>query len=115
MARVDQRDLLMYVRETQSFPDLPSFRAGREILELVRPHLAQAYRHTGARERARPLVDTLDEGLEQAGGALAVIEGPRGRLLIRLVDGVSDAATAVLMLEETRRVPRPPRSWARSA
>jgi hypothetical protein len=44
------------------------------ILDTLRPHLAQAWRHVLARGRAQELVDALEQGLETAGGAIVVLD-----------------------------------------
>jgi DNA-binding CsgD family transcriptional regulator len=126
----------------------------REVLDMIRPHLGQAWRHVHARGRAQELVGALEEGLETAGGAVVVLEtdgrlahaggpgrdlleayfgvrsglpeelvgwvasapgsrplvvdGPRGRLIVRLLQAVQVDRQPVLLLEESRRlVPSP--------
>ena len=120
------------------------------VLDTLRPHLAQAWRHVLARGRAQELVDALEQGLETAGGAIVVldsdshlahaggpardlleayfgtrdlipgqltdwiatepgsrplvVDGPRGRLVVRLLDTVMVERQPVLMLEESRRL-----------
>jgi DNA-binding CsgD family transcriptional regulator len=49
------------------------------ILELVRPHLTQAWRHVQARERKRDLIAALEQGLEETGGAIVMV-GRNGRV-----------------------------------
>jgi DNA-binding CsgD family transcriptional regulator len=124
------------------------------VLDTLRPHLAQAWRHVLARGRSQELVDALGQGLETAGGAVVVldsasrlahtggpardlleayfgdrdrlpgeltdwiatkpgtrplvVDGPRGRLVVRLLDPVLVDRQPVLLLEESRRlVPDP--------
>ena len=119
------------------------------VLDTLRPHLAQAWRHMLARGRSQELVDALEEGLETAGGSVLildatarlahaggpardlleayfgdrdhipgqltdwittqpgsrplVLDGPRGRLVVRLLDAVLVDRQPVLLLEESRR------------
>jgi DNA-binding CsgD family transcriptional regulator len=120
------------------------------VLDTLRPHLAQSWRHILARGRAQELVDALEQGLETAGGAVVVldsaaglshaggpardlleayfgdrehipnrltdwiatkpgvrplvVDGPRGRLVVRLLDTVLVDRQPVLLLEESRRL-----------
>ena len=130
--------------------DRRSFSArDRELLETIRPHLAQAYRHARSRGRARALVRALEDGLEVAGGAVILldedrnlayapvaarelisayygtwtglppdlahwaasrpgsrpllVDGPRGRLVVRLLADGADDGQPILLLEESRR------------
>jgi DNA-binding CsgD family transcriptional regulator len=119
------------------------------LLDALRPHLGQAWRHVLARGRAQELVDALEQGLESAGGAIVVldsaariaraggpardlleayfgerehlpsivtdwvasnpgsrpllVDGGRGRLVVRLLDAVLVDRHPVLLLEESRR------------
>ena len=119
-----------------------------EVLDVLRPHLAQAWRHVLARGRSQELVRALEEGLELAGGGIVVldsaarmahaggsardlleayfgrrdripeqltdwiasapgsrplvVDGQRGRLIVRLLDAVLVDRQPVLLLEEAR-------------
>jgi len=126
------------------------------VLETVRPHLADAYVHVRAREWARALVDALEQGLDQTGSAVLmldsqrrvthvggparellgaygvapperggalpgslgewlagqgrpnaarahVLDGPRGRLTARLIDGAGEGSQPLLLIEDRRR------------
>jgi DNA-binding CsgD family transcriptional regulator len=125
--------------------------SGRDhlVLDTLRPHLAQAWRHVLARGRSQELLAALEQGLETAGGAILVldsaarlahaggpardlleayfgrrdhipprltdwiatepgsrplvVDGPRGRLIIRLLDAIAVDRQPVLLLEESRR------------
>ena len=44
------------------------------VLDTLRPHLAQAWRHILARGRSQELVGALEQGLETAGGAIVVLD-----------------------------------------
>ena len=46
----------------------------RAVLETVRPHMADAYRHTRARERTAALVAALADGIQRAGGAVLALD-----------------------------------------
>jgi DNA-binding CsgD family transcriptional regulator len=46
----------------------------REMLNLARPHLIQAYRNVQARERAAAVIDALRRGIDQVGEAVAIVE-----------------------------------------
>src|ERR1700759_3194904 len=46
----------------------------RDLLNLTRPHLIQAYRNVQARERAASLIEALHRGLDASGGAIAVVD-----------------------------------------
>jgi DNA-binding CsgD family transcriptional regulator len=122
----------------------------REVLDTLRPHMAQGWRHVQARGRAQEMVHALGEGLEAAGGAVVVldahgrlvhaggpardlleayfgigdglpaevtswiasapgaqplvVDGPRGRLVVRLLRAVLVGRQPVLLLEESRRL-----------
>jgi DNA-binding CsgD family transcriptional regulator len=122
----------------------------REVLDTLRPHMTQAWRHVQARGRAQEMVHALEEGLETAGGAVVVldtrcrlvhaggpardlleayfgvrdglprelalwvtgtpgarplvVDGPRGRLVVRLLQAVLVDRQPVLLLEESRRL-----------
>jgi DNA-binding CsgD family transcriptional regulator len=122
----------------------------RLVLDTLRPHLAQAWRHVLARSRSQELLAALEQGLETAGGAVLVldsaarlahaggpardlleayfgdrdhipgrltdwiathpgahplvVDGPRGRLIVRLLDEVLVDRQPVLLLEESRRL-----------
>jgi DNA-binding CsgD family transcriptional regulator len=132
-------------RDRRSFSD-----RDRQLLDALRPHLSQAWRHVLARGRAQELLHALEEGLEAAGGAVVVldthghladaggpardlleayfgrrdelplelsewvvsnpgtrplvVDGPRGRLMVRLLEAVLVDRQPVLMLEESRRL-----------
>jgi DNA-binding CsgD family transcriptional regulator len=47
----------------------------RDLLNLTRPHLIQAYRNVQARERAGRLIEALRRGVDAGREAIAVIEG----------------------------------------
>ncbi len=47
----------------------------REILNLTRPHLIQAYRNVQARERAGRLIEALRGGVDASGEAIAIVDG----------------------------------------
>ncbi|HTZ85708.1 MAG TPA: LuxR C-terminal-related transcriptional regulator [Solirubrobacteraceae bacterium] len=47
----------------------------RDLLNLTRPHLIQAYRNVQAREHAARLIEALRRGVDARGEALAVIDG----------------------------------------
>jgi DNA-binding NarL/FixJ family response regulator len=120
------------------------------ILDVLRPHLAQAWRHVHARGRSQELLDALEQGLETVGGAVVVldsaarvghaggpardlmeayfgdrdripvqltewiatgpgarplvVDGARGRLVVRLLDTAVPDRQPVLLLEELRRL-----------
>ena len=67
----------------------------RAVLEAVRPHMADAYRETRARERASALVAALTDGVERAGGAVVALTrqgavddaGPAARHLLAAYGG----------------------------
>ncbi len=132
-------------RDRRSFSD-----RDRQVLDMLRPHLSQAWRHVQARGRAQELVTAMEEGLESAGGAVVVIDthgrlahaggpardlleayfgirddlpaelsewvpegpgarplvidGPRGHLVVRMLDSVLVDHQPVLLLEESRRL-----------
>ncbi|HEY2216694.1 MAG TPA: LuxR C-terminal-related transcriptional regulator [Solirubrobacteraceae bacterium] len=46
----------------------------RDLLNLTRPHLIQAYRNVQARERAASLIEALHRGLDASGEAIAVVD-----------------------------------------
>lgn len=46
----------------------------RDVLNLTRPHLIQAYRNVQARERAARLIDALRDGVDASGEAIAIVE-----------------------------------------
>jgi DNA-binding CsgD family transcriptional regulator len=46
----------------------------RDVLNLTRPHLIQAYRNVQARERAAHLIEALRRGVDAGGEALAIVE-----------------------------------------
>jgi DNA-binding CsgD family transcriptional regulator len=50
------------------------------LLDLARPHLAQAYRNAALAEQTRGVVAALLGGIEDAGDAVAVVD-PRGRVV----------------------------------
>jgi DNA-binding CsgD family transcriptional regulator len=120
----------------------------RSLLEMLRPHLAQAHRHALARERAGALLGAMKEGIDAAGAGVMLldsngqvhhessaarellrryfhgasgmpvalaewvadgpgsapleVEGERGRLTVRLLNG---REPSVLLLEERRHGP----------
>jgi len=47
----------------------------RDLLNLTRPHLIQAYRNVQARERASRLIEALRRGVDASRDAIAVVEG----------------------------------------
>jgi DNA-binding CsgD family transcriptional regulator len=51
----------------------------RQVLELLRPHLAQAYRNAEAAQKAAATARWLEEGLERSARGLVVL-GPDGRV-----------------------------------
>lgn len=55
-------------RQSRSFTE-----RDRTILELVRPHLAQAYGEVREREAAAALIEALEAGLEERAGAMIVL------------------------------------------
>ncbi len=67
----------------------------RDVLEAVRPHMADAYRETRARERTSALVAALTTGVERAGGAVLALTrrgavddaGPAARHLLATYGG----------------------------
>ncbi len=72
----------------------------RQLLNLARPHLIQAYRNVQARERAAAVIESLRRGIDQAREAVAVVEGgevvfssARARQCLREL-GWSDGAPA---------------------
>jgi DNA-binding CsgD family transcriptional regulator len=46
----------------------------RQLLNLARPHLIQAYRNVQARERAATVIESLRRGIDQAREAVAIVE-----------------------------------------
>jgi DNA-binding CsgD family transcriptional regulator len=46
----------------------------RDVLNLTRPHLIQAYRNVQARERAAQLIEALRRGVDAGGEAIAIVE-----------------------------------------
>ena len=60
---------IAFNRERRSFS-----QRDRTVLEAIRPHMADAYRQTRARERASALVAAMSEGLERAGGAVLTLD-----------------------------------------
>jgi DNA-binding CsgD family transcriptional regulator len=46
----------------------------REMLNLARPHLIQAYRNVQARERAVAVIESLRQGVDEVGEAVAIVE-----------------------------------------
>ena len=77
-------------RDRRNFSD-----RDRAVLEAVRPHMADAYRQTRARERAAALVTALTTGVERAGGAVVALTrqgaiddaGPAARHLLAAYGG----------------------------
>jgi DNA-binding CsgD family transcriptional regulator len=61
----------------------------RDLLNLTRPHLIQAYRNVQARERASRLIEALRRGVNASGEAIAIIEAGS-------VSFASDAARKLL-------------------
>jgi DNA-binding CsgD family transcriptional regulator len=61
----------------------------RDVLNLTRPHLIQAYRNVQARERATHLIEALRRGVDAGGEAIAVVDAAR-------VSFVSQAARSCL-------------------
>src|ERR1700733_1123141 len=49
----------------------------RDLLNLTRPHLIQAYRNVQARERASQLIEALRRGVDASGEAIAIVETSR--------------------------------------
>ncbi len=47
----------------------------RDVLNLTRPHLIQAYRNVQARERAARLIEALRSGVDASGEAIAIVDG----------------------------------------
>jgi DNA-binding CsgD family transcriptional regulator len=46
----------------------------RDLLNLTRPHLIQAYRNVQARERASQLIEALRRGVDASGEAIAIVD-----------------------------------------
>jgi DNA-binding CsgD family transcriptional regulator len=46
----------------------------RDVLNLTRPHLIQAYRNVQARERAAGLIEALRRGVDAGGEAIAIVD-----------------------------------------
>lgn len=46
----------------------------RDVLNLTRPHLIQAYRNVQARERAADLIEALRRGVDAGGEAIAIVD-----------------------------------------
>lgn len=46
----------------------------REVLNLTRPHLIQAYRNVQARERAARMIEALRDGVDASGEAIAIVD-----------------------------------------
>jgi DNA-binding CsgD family transcriptional regulator len=46
----------------------------REMLNLARPHLIQAYRNVQAREHAATVIESLRRGIDETGEAVAIVE-----------------------------------------
>ncbi|HEX8714779.1 MAG TPA: hypothetical protein VF706_04345, partial [Solirubrobacteraceae bacterium] len=46
----------------------------RDVLNLTRPHLIQAYRNVQARERAGRLIEALRNGVDASGEAIAIVD-----------------------------------------
>lgn len=46
----------------------------RDVLNLTRPHLIQAYRNVQARERAARMIEALRSGVDASGEALAIVD-----------------------------------------
>jgi DNA-binding CsgD family transcriptional regulator len=46
----------------------------RDVLNLTRPHLIQAYRNVQARERAAQLIEALRRGVDAGGEAIAIVD-----------------------------------------
>ncbi|MDE3113029.1 MAG: helix-turn-helix transcriptional regulator [Chloroflexota bacterium] len=120
-------------RARRSFTD-----RDRAVLDLVRPHLAQAYENARAWEIVQERVDLLERGLEARGRGVAVLRDGRllplsreadrvvrdwspdptlldGRSLVLEHDGArltirrADGDTSLLLLDETRIAPDPSR------
>ncbi len=47
----------------------------RRVLDLARPHLIQAWTNAAARERARALIDAVQQGLDDTGEAIVIADG----------------------------------------
>lgn len=47
----------------------------RDLLNLTRPHLIQAYRNVQARERAAQLIESLRRGVDASREAIAIVDG----------------------------------------
>jgi DNA-binding CsgD family transcriptional regulator len=62
----------------------------RDVLNLTRPHLIQAYRNVQARERAADLIEALRRGVDAGGEAIAIVDA--GQLSF-----VSQAARSFLL------------------
>jgi DNA-binding CsgD family transcriptional regulator len=60
---------LVLMRESKDFTERE-----REVLNLARPHLIQAYRNVEIRERLRGLVSALASGLDDSGEAAVVVD-----------------------------------------
>ncbi len=79
----------------------------REILNLARPHLIQAYRNVELRERLRGLTDALSRGLDDRGEAAVVVDaGGRAEFLNR--GGAAAVAAATGGDAEVGRTLPPP-------
>jgi len=63
----------------------------RDVLNLTRPHLIQAYRNVQARERAAGLIEALRRGVDAGGEAIAIVDA--GELSF-----VSQAARSFLLV-----------------
>jgi DNA-binding CsgD family transcriptional regulator len=77
------------------------------MLDLVRPHLIQAYRNAQLRERSIGLLETVSAGLDARGTAALVLDRA-GTLLLATADGEQLAADVALTpLKTDRPLPEP--------
>jgi DNA-binding CsgD family transcriptional regulator len=73
----------------------------REMLNLARPHLIQAYRNVQARERAAKVIESLRRGIDETGEAVAIVE--RGEVVF--ASGRARECLAELGWREGERAP----------
>jgi DNA-binding CsgD family transcriptional regulator len=84
----------------------------RQLLNLARPHLAQAYRNAKLRERTAGTVQALQRGLDDSGEALIVLDRDRRVAFASSLARALVRAATRRELREEGPLPEPLGSWA---